>query len=47
VICGKPFVQTPADGDSGHWGIELIGSKGTARILADIRPRVLVKRAGR
>lgn len=27
---------------SGHWGIELIGSKGTARILADIVPNVFV-----
>jgi len=24
----------------GHWGMELIGSKGSARILADIEPRV-------
>ena len=27
---------------SGHWGIELIGSKGSARILADIWPTVFV-----
>lgn len=27
---------------TGHWGIELVGSKGTARILADIWPRVFV-----
>ena len=26
----------------GHWGIELTGSKGSARILADIAPRVMV-----
>jgi predicted dehydrogenase len=26
----------------GHWGIELIGSKGSARILADIEPRVFI-----
>jgi predicted dehydrogenase len=26
----------------GHWGIEMIGSKGSARILADIEPRVFV-----
>lgn len=27
---------------SGHWGVELVGSKGTARILTDIWPRVAV-----
>jgi predicted dehydrogenase len=27
---------------SGHWGIEMIGSKGSARILADIVPNVFV-----
>jgi predicted dehydrogenase len=27
-------------GQTGHWGLELIGSKGSARILADIWPRV-------
>ena len=26
----------------GHWGIELTGSKGSARVLADIEPRVFV-----
>jgi predicted dehydrogenase len=26
----------------GHWGIEFVGSKGSARILADIAPRVFV-----
>ncbi len=31
---------------SGYWGIELIGSKGAARILADIWPKVLVKQPG-
>jgi predicted dehydrogenase len=29
----------------GHWGIELIGSKGAARILADIFPSVFVMKA--
>ena len=29
-------------GRTGHWGIELVGSKGSARILADIWPRVFV-----
>lgn len=29
----------------GHWGIELIGSKGVARILAVIGPRVFVRQA--
>jgi hypothetical protein len=32
---------------SGYWGIELIGSTGAARILADIWPRVLIRRAGK
>jgi predicted dehydrogenase len=27
---------------TGHWGIEFVGSKGSARILADISPRVMV-----
>jgi predicted dehydrogenase len=27
---------------SGHWGLELVGSKGSARVLADIWPSVLV-----
>jgi predicted dehydrogenase len=27
---------------SGHWGVELVGSKGSARILTDIWPRVAV-----
>lgn len=31
---------------SGHWGIELVGSKGSARILADIWPRVFVLSPG-
>jgi predicted dehydrogenase len=26
----------------GHWGIEFVGSKGSARVLADIAPRVFV-----
>jgi predicted dehydrogenase len=30
---------------AGHWGIELIGSKGVARILADISPRIFVRQA--
>ena len=30
----------------GHWGIELIGSKSSARILADIFPAVYVQKAG-
>ena len=29
---------------TGHWGIELIGSKGSARLLADIAPRVFVSK---
>jgi hypothetical protein len=33
--------------DAGHWGIEVVGSKGAARILADIWPRVMVKTAGK
>lgn len=32
---------------SGYWGIEIIGSKGAARIVADIWPRVFVKLAGK
>jgi predicted dehydrogenase len=28
---------------AGHWGMELIGSKGIVRILADINPRVFVR----
>lgn len=32
---------------SGNWGIELIGTKGVARILADIWPRVLVRELGK
>ena len=32
---------------AGHWGIELIGSRGAARILADIWPRVLVAAPGK
>src|SRR4029077_6428685 len=32
-------------GNIGHWGLELIGSKTTARILADIYPTVFVLRA--
>jgi predicted dehydrogenase len=30
----------------GHWGLELIGSKTTARILADVDPRILVIKSG-
>jgi len=30
----------------GHWGLDLIGSKGAARILADIFPSVFVLKAG-
>jgi predicted dehydrogenase len=30
---------------AGHWGLELIGDKGRARILADIFPSVLVREA--
>lgn len=30
---------------AGHWGIELVGSKGVARILADIGPRIFVRQA--
>jgi predicted dehydrogenase len=32
---------------AGYWGIELVGSKGAARILADIWPRVLLRQAGK
>jgi predicted dehydrogenase len=32
---------------TGHWGLELVGSKGAARILADIWPRVLVRPPGK
>ena len=32
---------------SGHWGLELVGNKGTARILADIWPSVLVSGLGK
>ena len=32
---------------TGHWGLELIGSKTSARILADIFPSVLVLKSGR
>ena len=32
---------------TGHWGIELVGSKGAARVLADIWPRVMVRPAGK
>jgi predicted dehydrogenase len=32
---------------SGHWGLELIGSKGSARVLADIWPSVLVSSPGK
>ena len=28
----------------GHWGIELVGSKGSARVLADIWPNVFVQK---
>ena len=30
---------------AGHWGIEFVGSKGVARILADIVPRVFIRSA--
>jgi predicted dehydrogenase len=30
----------------GHWGLGLIGNKATARILADIPPRILLLKAG-
>jgi predicted dehydrogenase len=30
---------------AGHWGIELVGSKGVVRILADIGPRIFVRQA--
>jgi predicted dehydrogenase len=30
----------------GHWGIELLGTKGAARINCDISPNVFVRRAG-
>jgi predicted dehydrogenase len=33
--------------DTGHWGIEIVGSKGSARILADIWPGVLLKSPGK
>lgn len=29
--------------EAGHWGIELVGTKGSARILADIWPRLMTK----
>ena len=29
----------------GHWGIELLGSKGTARINCDIAPNVFIRRS--
>jgi predicted dehydrogenase len=30
---------------AGHWGIELIGSKGAARILADLAARIFIRKA--
>ena len=30
----------------GHWGLELIGSKTTARVLADVYPRIFVMKSG-
>jgi predicted dehydrogenase len=32
---------------TGHWGIEFVGSKGAARILSDIWPRVFVRSVGK
>jgi predicted dehydrogenase len=32
---------------TGHWGLELVGSKGAARVLADIWPRVMVRPVGK
>jgi predicted dehydrogenase len=32
---------------TGHWGLELVGSKGAARILADIWPRVMFRGIGK
>ena len=32
---------------TGHWGLELVGSKTSARILADIHPRVFVLQEGK
>jgi predicted dehydrogenase len=32
---------------TGHWGLELVGSKGVARILADIWPRIMIRPAGK
>ena len=32
---------------TGHWGLELIGSKAVARILADIWPRVMLRPPGK
>ena len=46
-VLGTFTSRARMNGYSGYWGIELIGSKGAARILADIWPRVLVMRAGR
>jgi predicted dehydrogenase len=31
----------------GHWGIELVGSKGSARVLSDIWPRVFYSAPGK
>jgi predicted dehydrogenase len=29
--------------ETGHWGLEIVGTKGAARVLADIWPRVMVR----
>jgi predicted dehydrogenase len=33
--------------ESGYWGLELVGTKGSARILADIWPRVMYRAFGK
>jgi predicted dehydrogenase len=35
--------RAPMRAQSGHWGVELIGTRASARILADIRPTVFIR----
>ena len=42
------FTSRPAMRErTGHWGLELVGSRTSARILADIHPRVFVLQEGK
>ncbi|MFM8419561.1 MAG: Gfo/Idh/MocA family protein, partial [Verrucomicrobiota bacterium] len=42
-VHGSFVSDAPSRDTSGHWGVEWVGTLGSARILADLVPRVLVR----